>query len=199
MVIKIGTNVGNWLVKSEKFIDKNIYWCTCECICGTVRNVRLWHLNNYKTKGCGCSNIKGRFRYKGVGDLSKAYFTSFKKSRISKGKYFSEEVNIDFLWGLFLKQQKKCAISGVDIVLNPQWSSQNKGVITDNTQTASLDRIDSSLGYSTDNVQWVHKSVNLMKGQMDDRTFIEFCRIIADNNIKLFKEENTPKWRNTLI
>jgi hypothetical protein len=45
--------------------------------------------------------------------------------------------------------------------------------------TASLDRIDSTLGYVTGNVQWVHKSVNHMKSDTPEEEFVEWCRRIV--------------------
>lgn len=182
MSIKIGTQVGNWLVVSEEYKAKNILWFDCECICGTKRPVRKWWLKNSLSKGCGCTNIKGRFKAECIGDLSKSYFGSFKYNRLSKNIIFSEEVDMNYLWKLFLKQNKKCALSGLDIFLNPRWSKQNKGFETEIIQTASVDRINSSLGYVVGNVQWVHKSINLMKGQLLDQEFITICKIVAKNN-----------------
>jgi hypothetical protein len=48
--------------------------------------------------------------------------------------------------------------------------------------TASLDRIDSSKGYTLGNIQWVHKWVNLMKQDMTDQEFIEWCKTITNFN-----------------
>ncbi len=51
-----------------------------------------------------------------------------------------------------------------------------------NSETsASLDRIDSSLGYIEENVQWVHKDVNMMKRIYDNNYFIKMCKLIAEN------------------
>ena len=54
MNIRIGSHIGNWEVISERFKEDRIYKNTCKCICGTIRNVPSWHLNNSKSKGCGC-------------------------------------------------------------------------------------------------------------------------------------------------
>jgi hypothetical protein len=48
--------------------------------------------------------------------------------------------------------------------------------------TASLDRIDSSKGYVEGNVQWVHKRINIMKNDLSDSEFIEWCRVVSKNN-----------------
>lgn len=59
------------------------------------------------------------------------------------------------MWNLFLKQDRKCALSGEPI----QFSSK----VHKFDRTDSMDRIDSSKGYTRENVQWLHKHVNLMK------------------------------------
>jgi hypothetical protein len=46
--------------------------------------------------------------------------------------------------------------------------------------TASLDRINNSLGYSVDNIQWVHKAINRMKGSMENKLFIKFCEEVVN-------------------
>jgi len=85
---------------------------------------------------------------------------------------------MEYLWNLFLEQNKKCALSGLELILNPRWSQQNKGRM-ENVQTASLDRIDNTKGYILGNVQWVHKQVNFMKGTMEQKEFIKFCKLIS--------------------
>jgi len=73
-----------------------------------------------------------------------------------------------------LKQDKKCALSGVDIGFS-------KKTIDKHETTASLDRIDSSKGYIIENIQWIHKEVNRMKMDMDETRFIRWCDMIAKN------------------
>ena len=186
MEVKIVSTIGNWEVLSERYKKDNIWYNDCQCICGTIRPVRNWWLTHSKTFSCGCSNTKGRFKSKCVGELSLSYFTSFKFNRKSKNIYFSEEITLDYLWELFLKQNRKCAISGVDIFLNPRWSKQNKGQQTEIIQTASIDRINNSLGYTKDNIQWVHKDINYMRGGLSIETFVAFCKevyLFNTNNI----------------
>jgi len=40
------------------------------------------------------------------------------------------------------------------------------------------------MGYVEGNVQWVHKIVNFMKQALPDNEFINWCRIIVNNNIE---------------
>ena len=74
-------------------------------------------------------------------------------------------------WNLFLKQNRRCALSGLELTF-PKVSK-------DKSWTASLDRIDSSKGYIEGNVQWVHKDVNIMKNKFDNKYFINICKLIC--------------------
>jgi hypothetical protein len=76
-------------------------------------------------------------------------------------------------WDLFLKQDKKCALSGWPLEF-PVGRSIHGG-------TASLDRINSNKGYTSDNVQWVHKDINKLKNAFDQDYFIQMCKAVAKN------------------
>jgi len=78
------------------------------------------------------------------------------------------EITIEAVWDLFLAQNRKCALSGLPL----KFGSGNKG-------NASLDRIDSTKGYTLGNVQWVDKDVNKMKMDLSQPYFIELCRRIS--------------------
>jgi uncharacterized membrane-anchored protein len=80
-------------------------------------------------------------------------------------------ISKDYILDLFKKQNKKCALSGLDLTLD--YNLEN---------TASLDRIDSNEGYIKDNVQWIHKKINKMKMELDQQEFISFCKLITQNN-----------------
>lgn len=92
-------------------------------------------------------------------------------------------MNTDNLWDLMVKQNHKCALSGLDITL-----SKGKNVVMTTNQnnldysgwTASLDRIDSKKGYIEGNVQWVHRHINIMKNSYDEDYFKELCRLIIN-------------------
>jgi len=45
--------------------------------------------------------------------------------------------------------------------------------------TASIDRKNSDLGYTKENIQWVHKDVNYMKMNLSEKYFIKLCKLIA--------------------
>lgn len=78
-------------------------------------------------------------------------------------------VDNDYLANLLIDQDFKCSLTGWDIsAMNIQ------------KNTASLDRIDSKVGYVKENLQWVHKMVNMCKQQYTQEDFIEMCISIAD-------------------
>ncbi len=112
----------------------------------------------------------------GYKDISGRYWTSVISG--AKRRNLQFEITNKQCWKLFIKQKRKCAISGVSIrfysVGEPHFY-----------QTASLDRIDSSKGYVIDNVQWVHKAIQRMKWSMEQAEFITWCRKIVEhaNNI----------------
>jgi hypothetical protein len=51
--------------------------------------------------------------------------------------------------------------------------------VSESETTASLDRIDSSKGYIEGNLQWVHKDVNIMKMDLSQVEFIDYCVKVA--------------------
>ena len=81
------------------------------------------------------------------------------------------------LWDLFVKQNGRCALSGIDIRFNKIGEKHT-------TQTASVDRINSEYGYIINNVRWVHKTVNNMKWELSDDEFLDFCQVITKQNRK---------------
>lgn len=83
-------------------------------------------------------------------------------------------------WELFVKQDGKCALTGRDLILRQD--VKNLAEVT-----ASLDRIDSSKGYTIDNVQWIHKVVQLMKHIFSQEQYIQICYDVT----RMHKEPET--------
>lgn len=95
----------------------------------------------------------------------------FGKARISaEYRNLSWDLSVEAVWELYLAQEKVCALSGLPI----GWAKVGA------VHTASLDRIDSTGGYTLDNVQLLHKDVNMMKQQYSNERFVEICRAVAD-------------------
>ena len=90
----------------------------------------------------------------------------------SKKRNLALEVSIKDIWDKFIKQNKKCALSGVE--LSFRLENRYDG-------TASIDRIDSTKGYTKENIQWIHKDLNRLKSNMTEDTLIKWCKLIVDN------------------
>lgn len=118
--------------------------------------------------------LRRRKNWKGYKDISGNYWTRLQQNAQKKG---SSDLTIEFIWELFEAQEGKCKLSGLPIVLDASLGSLNKNGYQKGT--ASLDRIDSSKGYTRDNVQWVHKEINQMKSCRTDKDFISLCKAVA--------------------
>lgn len=84
-------------------------------------------------------------------------------------------IDIETCYDIFIKQDKKCALSGVPI----RFKLLGEHITT---QTASLDRIDSNKPYTNDNIQWVHKIIQLMKNKLSTDEFLTWCQTVTENN-----------------
>ena len=113
-----------------------------------------------------CSNVSNHPQGF-VGAVRNSWFYGFMKSAITRG--YNWEITIEYIDDLYNRQNGKCALSGIDV----SW----KG-----TRTASIDRIDNSKGYTEDNVQIVHKKINMMRGVLTVEEFKEFCKLVAHNS-----------------
>lgn len=101
----------------------------------------------------------------------RTYYSDVKSDAKQRGIEFN--LSKEYLWELYLKQNKKCQLTGLEINLN--YSEKN------NTQTASLDRINSFLGYTESNVQWVHRKANFIKMKLTQDELVEICRKVVEN------------------
>jgi hypothetical protein len=135
----------------------------CECICGQIKVIDSSALNNNRgTKSCGCKAHP--ICMKTHGDIPLVYFEKVKVG--AKSRNLELLITIEDIWNKYLEQGKKCALSGLDITFQTTYNGDT---------TASLDRIDSSKGYTIDNIQWLHKDVNVMKWDFDINYFTSMC------------------------
>ncbi len=182
----IGCQFGKLLVLeqiNEKIVNGGSKWL-CKCECGKLTKVLRMHLTrtNNSVRSCGClHNRKGSDNpsWIGFGQISGVFWNRLKNGAKRRNIQFS--VDIEYIWDLFIKQNKKCALSGLDLklyTLNEKYK---------NIGNASIDRIDSSKGYIKGNVQWVHQDINYMKLDFDEKYFIELCSKIVNNKCKNLK------------
>lgn len=166
---------------SSRGYGKNgVYW-KCKCNykeCDNIVSVASGSLKKGGTISCGCyirdlqkNNKKEKSaKWKGHGEISSSLYSRIKRDAWRREIEFS--VTIEFLWDLFLKQDRKCALSGTELKF-----SSNSNLFDSNT---SLDRKDSSGHYTEDNVQWILSDINIMKNRFDQDYFINICKQIAN-------------------
>lgn len=120
-------------------------------------------------KGCKPTGSK-HYAWKGCGELPHDLFTTYKHSAIAKKLKFS--ISIEYLWNLFVSQNRRCALTGEELYFHKTFKSKKD-------KTASPDRIDSNLGYVEGNIQWIHRDVNKLKKNIPNERFIQICLSVA--------------------
>ena len=176
--IKIGDSFGDWIVVDSVYIDRYAK-VPCRCKCGAVANVDAYTLVAGRSNSCKlCSlprNTDKNPSWKGYKEIPSSWFNRFKRG--SKREF---EITIEDVWELYLKQDKKCTLTGTDISFK---NTRTRGSKESGTScTASIDRIDSNKGYTVTNIQLVHKDVNIMKNAFDQHYFISLCKAVVDWN-----------------
>lgn len=115
------------------------------------------------------------------GFIKKIYKDMYHNSQ-KRAKELNIELTIEDIHNLYEKQNGFCAISGLKMS-HETYSFRDKEHII-NRLNISIDRIDSNLGYTKENVQLVAAIVNRMKTDLPDSEFIKICSIITENNKK---------------
>lgn len=174
----VGEKFGRWTVVSGEVKKGSVvggcdvrsaHW-QVQCECGLVswRNAAMLIKGN--TNACkSCCRTKNGEHGKILSFLRRASYQA--KSR---GIEFSEDVDAAFIEDLYFSQNKCCALSGVAISFLDKWKDK-KGF------TCSLDRKDSSKSYTRDNVQLVHKTVNMIKWILSEEELLDWEALIVEH------------------
>lgn len=139
--------------------NRYVKWL-CICKCGKENIVQSGDLQSGATQSCGRCDF--------VGDLSGTVWNKIHYGAKIRGLTF--DISQEYAWKLYQDQKGKCALSGLPITFA---SKIGKG--HEKLKTASLDRINSDFGYTENNIQWVHKDINRMKGIIDNCKFKNLC------------------------
>lgn len=119
--------------------------------------LKRWHLDTYGFE----SNASSRF---GLGEM----IGNWERGARDRGLIWS--VTKDDLDNLYEKQNGLCALTGQ--LMSRQSNDPCK---------CSLDRIDSALGYTPDNIQFVCAAVNRMKWAYSQDFFVDICHQVASH------------------
>jgi hypothetical protein len=154
--------------KDDSRDKRQAYWeCLCDCGFGTI--VSGNSLMTEQTKSCGCLHNKTHM------EITGKYFSTIKNG--AKNRDIAIHITIEDMWDQYIKQDKKCELTGVAL-LHTIYDNDGNAI----SGTASLDRIDSDKDYTKDNIQWVHKVINEMRMDQDQNSFIEWCKLVAQHN-----------------
>jgi hypothetical protein len=173
-VFTIGQTYGKYKVINSDIIIENEAKVLCRCQCGNERKVSCYTLIKGTSKQCSeCGNSLKKDKnpaWKGYGDVSGKTISKIKRD--AESRYISFNLTIEFLDSLLKQQEFKCALTG--LVLSTNYKNL----------TASVDRIDSTKGYIENNVQWVHKDVNMMKNHYYETYFKEICKLVTNHTLQ---------------
>lgn len=184
--IKIGEKFGKLTVIDGPIYgrQKNHLVYKCQCACGNICYNTSTDLTTGKATQCHHCGLKqgGKTRIinnGGVGDLQIMKINSIKIG--AKKRNLEYNLTPQYLWNLYLQQNKRCALTG-DYMSN--------------IMRASLDRIDSSKGYIEGNVQWTTIDANIAKQDMKESDFIELCQKVVNHanqqpSLPLTKQEGS--------
>lgn len=175
----LGKTYGGWEVLKESGGSQRGMAYLCRCKCGNTRTIQSHHL---RSKGISSKCFKCHTLERQCGiPISREYWSNVVDGAKSRGIEFDLEIADSY--ALFQKQGGFCALTGVPLKLfqsTVKFIHERSG--TENA--ASLDRIDSGKGYVIDNVQWVRKDINMLKGSFSQDSFIEMCQEVSDYKIK---------------
>lgn len=187
----IGRKFGLWSVISDEVKSgsqisstsnsRNLYWLV-QCECGELAWRNSTVIQSGKSTRCKRCGNKVYIDENGIAKVNSIILSRYnhtiqclstRKHRGRKSE-LTFNISVEYLNNLYEEQNHICALSGVS--LEPDLN------LTMQQQSMSIDRIDSNIGYEEGNIQWVDKRINMMKGSLSNKEFIELCTKVAEYN-----------------
>lgn len=159
-----------------------MYYAICKCLrCGNSRHAVVPNaLKTGRTTSCGCrrdqylqNTGKNNVAFKGYEEIRAKLWQHYKKGASTRNLEFT--ISMEYAWSVYIKQDRKCALTEVPLVFGSTIKSSNTN--------ASIDRIDNSKGYIEGNIQWVHKTINRMRNKFSIDEFVHWCCLVARHSI----------------
>lgn len=136
------------------------------------RVLNRWGIDTSKSPN---SRSRGRGKnhpsWKGYQDIPHGFFRKAKDGAKTRNLEFN--ITIEQIWEIYIKQNKRCIFSDEDLKFDSFGSAYDGNI--------SLDRKDSSKGYTKKNCQLVTKRINIAKADMTNDELIELCLKVAKN------------------
>lgn len=180
----------------DNFTGRTNKWCDickpnynkCE-ICGETNSKAFYPHKPHKCKKC--LSLQNKAKYIKLPKKEKKTLTKIAKNwhdtnlirrTINSTKYrankkkWQHNLTEQQLLELYKQQNGQCYYSGLPIQLN--------AINTQPRYVASLDRIDSTKGYTIDNVVWTSQLVNIMKSTLSVNEFYDIIQILYNHKQK---------------
>ena len=145
--------------------------------CGSkkiLKILNIWAIDTSKSvsKHNNClERGKNNPNWKGYQDIPSGFFRRAKDGAKRRNIEFS--IIIEQIWEIYIKQNRKCIFSDEDLKFDSFADAYDGNI--------SLDRKDSSKGYTKENCQLVTKRINIAKSDMTNDELIELCLKVAKN------------------
>ena len=172
-IFKKGLKIGSWLLvaesqMAEKCTGKKVRAFQLVCENGHEKTTTPRHFYSCQTcRACVTSLLS--IINDDDGMISKCVWGAIVDRCRNKG--YETNLTPEYLDDIYKSQNGKCRFTGKDLIPKRTHSHTDA--------TASLDRIDSNIGYLVGNVQWVHKDQNISKWSQSDETYINNCIDVA--------------------
>jgi hypothetical protein len=138
---------------------------------------------NYCQQSCSSKNSvkkllddKNHGKGKNVGYDKTDKYTGLRE-HYRRVKYRNQvfDITLDDLLEQWTKQNGVCPYTGAKLIHPIRITDE--GLI----YMASLDRIDSNIGYMRGNIQFISAAANMAKNKMSHEQMIQFCKLISEN------------------
>lgn len=152
----------------QKLREEGKFQCR---VCNLIFNIddRVIRYNDYICSDCVPADRLRHAKSLGLEQhISKKLLAAKIKCRHLNREFNLVKQDILNLWN---KQNGKCYYSGLEM-----------SVMHDDPMIFSIDRIESSKGYTKDNIVLCCLTFNVMKLDFSKTDFIKYCKIIAENN-----------------
>jgi hypothetical protein len=152
----------------------------CQCDCGNKKVVSLWDVRSGKTKTCGLNHP--HYEDRSIPAFNLIYNHSYKKRAIKTGLEFN--ISKDEFRQLTQEKCHYCGTKPNNISYRGKRGTYKTGKYLSQYVYNGLDRIDSSKGYTLDNVVPCCGICNHAKHTMSYEEFIIWLHSIVQHQIK---------------
>lgn len=181
----VGKKYGKLFV--DKFVgyhetpsSRKIPMVECICDCGEIRIASLWDVRKGKTQSCGDKGNHPVYQDRSIPAFNRLYNGAYKNRAIKSGLIF--EISEEEFKDLTQQNCHYCGLPPSSLKKTTYKGRENK--MPSRYMYNGLDRINSRMGYTLDNVVPCCRICNHAKHTMSYETFVEWLE-----RIKLFRIE----------